>query len=223
MESPADNWSVECKPAGRCGYIFYREGMHDLPLFWEYGGKEAVLIAHVEQPHKFNAKYPWAVERVAEILDRVAREIISQQAPSCSAEIDTLGLCIYVREQPLSLQNPVRTNKTFIQLPLEKMEHGLCLEFAVINLPPKRITELFDVTFQTRRDGLDHCLAALLCTAEGQQFALRSYFRGPYAHVTEVIGNEMSPNAVREAESFLNALGVEKKFIIWQMGDPPQI
>jgi hypothetical protein len=92
-------FEVECKPSGREGYVFYREGANELPFYWEYGGGDFVVIVRIEEPDKFVLRYSWAAERKGEILKRVAQEIIRQQAPGCNAEIDERHLCILVREQ----------------------------------------------------------------------------------------------------------------------------
>ena len=94
MKPTSKHWSVECKPAGRDGYLFYREGLHEIPFYWEFGGGDTVVVVRVDDPSKFNLKYPWAVERKREIFERLATELIRQQAPSCRAEIDDRSICI---------------------------------------------------------------------------------------------------------------------------------
>ena len=99
MNPSLDDWSVECKPFGQHGYFFYHERSRELPFYWEYGGGDVVVIIRFEEPAKFSLRYPWAVEHKREILGRVAQEVIRQQAPTCRADIDEQGLCIYVREK----------------------------------------------------------------------------------------------------------------------------
>ena len=99
MNTRTDDWSVECKPSGQHGYVFYHEGAHELPLYWEYGGGEVIVIVGFAEPDKFALRHPWAVERRREILERVAEELVRQQAPGCRFEIDEPSLCIYVREK----------------------------------------------------------------------------------------------------------------------------
>src|SRR5262245_38971921 len=98
MNSSTQDWSVECKPSGRDGYIFYHEGSHELPFYWEYGGGNVVVIVRFDEPDRFAARYPWAAERRREILERLAQELIRRQATNCTAEIDEPGLCIYIKE-----------------------------------------------------------------------------------------------------------------------------
>ncbi len=96
--SPSD-WSVECKPSGRDGYFFYHEDSREIPFCWEYGGGDTVVIVRIDEPAKFGLRYPWAIERKVEILERVAQEVVRQRAPSCVAVIDEPSLCVYVREK----------------------------------------------------------------------------------------------------------------------------
>src|SRR5580658_1383794 len=99
MKPSEDNWSLECKPFGQHGYFFYHESSREIPFYWEYGGGDTVVIVRIEKPADFDSGYPWAVARKREILERVAQELIRQQAPYCSAEVDHKNLCIYVRTQ----------------------------------------------------------------------------------------------------------------------------
>jgi hypothetical protein len=99
MKTSTEDWGVECKPSGQHGYVFYHEGAHELPLYWEYGGGDVIVIVRFDEPDKFALGYPWAVKRKREILERVAGELIRQQAPGCRSEIDEESLCIYVREK----------------------------------------------------------------------------------------------------------------------------
>ena len=99
MEDTTQSWSLECKPFGQCGYVFYHEGSHELPLYWEYGGGDTVVIVRVEEPEKFGVRFPWAVGRQRLILERIAQELVRQQAPGSRTEIDESELAIYIREQ----------------------------------------------------------------------------------------------------------------------------
>jgi hypothetical protein len=72
MESSSKNWNVECKPTGTHGYFFYREGSEEIPFYWEYGGGAVVVIVRFDESGKFDIRYPWAIDRKMEILERVA-------------------------------------------------------------------------------------------------------------------------------------------------------
>ncbi len=93
------SWSVECKPVGQSGYVFYHEGSHELPLYWEYGGGDTLVIVRIEEPEKLAVRFPWAAGRERVILRRIAAGLVRQQAPGCRTEIDEKDLVIYVREQ----------------------------------------------------------------------------------------------------------------------------
>jgi len=99
MEDSTQTWSLECKPFGQSGYVFYNEGSRELPLYWEYGGGDTIAIVRVEEPEKLGVRFPWAVGRERVILERIARELVRQQAPGSRTELDERNLAIYVREQ----------------------------------------------------------------------------------------------------------------------------
>jgi hypothetical protein len=99
MENSVQTWSLECKPFGQSGYVFYHEGSRELPLYWEYGGGDTIVVVRVEEPEKLGARFPWVVGRERVILERIAQELVRQQAPGARTEIDEKDLAIYVREQ----------------------------------------------------------------------------------------------------------------------------
>lgn len=97
MNTTAD-WSFECEPSGREGCFFYHEGSHEIPFYWEYGGGEFVIAVRFDQPDKFAQRYPWAVERRREILERIAQALI-RRSPGCVAQIDEQRIGVYVRQK----------------------------------------------------------------------------------------------------------------------------
>jgi hypothetical protein len=99
MTPSAEKWSVECEPAGQSGYFFYHEGTRELPLYWEYGGGDIVVVVRADDASKLTTRHPWIVGREREILERVAGEVVRRRAPTCRAEIDEKAFSIYVREQ----------------------------------------------------------------------------------------------------------------------------
>ena len=99
MKLPSEDWRLECVPTGRDGFIFYHEGSQAIPLYWEYGGGDVVVIVRMLDPDKFGLKYPWAVGREREIFERIAQEVIQQQAPTCRAKIDEKSFCIIFKEK----------------------------------------------------------------------------------------------------------------------------
>src|SRR5437899_5989747 len=99
MKDSSTDWNVECKPSGRDGYLFYHEASREIPFYWEYGGGDVVVIVRLDEPSTWDRQYPWAIARKHEIFERVAHEIIRQQAPACRADIDDEEACTYVRGQ----------------------------------------------------------------------------------------------------------------------------
>jgi hypothetical protein len=95
----AENWSVECEPAGQCGYFFYHEDARELSFYWEYGAGDVVVIVRADDPTRLTTRHPWIIGREREILQRVADEVVRRRAPTCTAEIDEKTFSIYVREQ----------------------------------------------------------------------------------------------------------------------------
>jgi len=93
--------------------------------------------------------------------------------------------------------------------------------FAVIALSPSELTETRGIQFETMRDDLDYCKGALLELPDGQQFALRSYFRGPNPDKTELLGDEHSKDAAKDTRRFLSALGMDKNLVLFSIIEHP--
>lgn len=96
--SASQDWSVEILESGRSGSIGYREAAGFISFYWEFGGGDTVAIIWVEDLAAWNTRYPWAVGRRREIMERVARDVVRQKAPTCRAEIDEQSECIFIRE-----------------------------------------------------------------------------------------------------------------------------
>jgi hypothetical protein len=90
-------WRVEISSEERGGSIRYLEGEHSISGWWEFGGGNTIAIISVDKASTWNKRYPWASERVNEILERIAQEAIRQKAPSCHADIDEENGFIYIR------------------------------------------------------------------------------------------------------------------------------
>ncbi len=88
MSGPQNDWSVVIHEDGRRGQVVYRESSGSLAFYWEFGGGNTVATIQVGDPETWQRQHGWAVGRRAEILRRVADEVIRQKAPSCRAEID---------------------------------------------------------------------------------------------------------------------------------------
>lgn len=99
MSHPAsEQWSVEVTSSGRSGSVKYQETLGCISFYWEFGGGETVASIWIEDLTVWSTRYPWAVERRREILERVASEVVRQKAPTCRAEIDEQSGCIDIRE-----------------------------------------------------------------------------------------------------------------------------
>ena len=95
--SPSKDWSVEIVESGRSGSVNYHEPSGSISFYWEFGGGDVVAFISVGDSATWNTRYPWAVERRREILERVGREVIRQKAPKCRADIDDANGYIYIR------------------------------------------------------------------------------------------------------------------------------
>jgi hypothetical protein len=93
-----EKWSVEILEGGRSGSIGYEEPAGLISFYWEFGGGKTVVIIWVDDLASWKTRYPWAAERRREIMERVAREVIRQKAPSCTADIDESSGYIHIRE-----------------------------------------------------------------------------------------------------------------------------
>jgi hypothetical protein len=72
----------------RCGYIYYREGKNEIIFDWEFGGGGVIAVISGTNAQGWDARYPWAAGRQAEICDLVAKEVIRQKARTSNFKID---------------------------------------------------------------------------------------------------------------------------------------
>jgi len=117
---PTD-WSVVIEEKGRYGTVHYRESGGTLSLSWEFGGNDVVAFISIESEAIWRTRYPWTAGRRAEILKRIAAEVIRQRAPRCHAEIDDRAGWINIREgaPPPAVPTPPRlTPPVFVPPPL---------------------------------------------------------------------------------------------------------
>lgn len=84
--------------SGRCGSVTYTESAGSLAFSWEFGGGDTVAILYFEDEATWQTKCPWAAGRRAEILQRVAADVIRQKAPGSRAEIDERAGWINIRQ-----------------------------------------------------------------------------------------------------------------------------
>ncbi len=90
-----NDWRVEIQGNGRGGALLYTENGRVASFWWELGGKDVVCIISGVAPQDWDRDLPWAVNRRAEVMSRVASEVIRTKAPGCSfvlADGDTTAL-----------------------------------------------------------------------------------------------------------------------------------
>lgn len=79
--------SVSIQSRGRSGKVTYHEDANWLECYWEFGGN-VVAIVQCGDEAVWREKHAWAVTRRPEILQFIAEEVVRQNAPDCSAEIE---------------------------------------------------------------------------------------------------------------------------------------
>ncbi len=82
------NSKVEITQSGRGGSIYYREGGNEIAFDWEFAGGSAVALLLGTKAEHWDARYPWAAGRQAEIYESVVRETIRQKASNSRYTID---------------------------------------------------------------------------------------------------------------------------------------
>jgi hypothetical protein len=91
------DWKVEVSVRGRGGTIVYTERDNVAHFEWELGGGDVVAIISGPTPQDWNAELPWARGRRAEILMRVADDVIRIHAPTSSAELSDDDTTVVLR------------------------------------------------------------------------------------------------------------------------------
>ena len=82
-----ENWSVDIETRGRDGAVYYSEGLNRVRFYWEFGGTPRILaIISGPRPDEWDDSSPWARGRRAEIMRRIAEDVIRQKAPGCAPE-----------------------------------------------------------------------------------------------------------------------------------------
>ncbi len=120
---PAKDWRVDIQEQGRCGSVFYREAAGSLTFSWEFGGGDTVAILYFESEAAWRAQHPWTAGRRAEILRRVANEVVRQKSPGSRAEIDERAGCICLRQgTPPRLPSPAPTSHHAFRARLLKLK-----------------------------------------------------------------------------------------------------
>ncbi|MCP9927712.1 hypothetical protein [Cyanobium sp. CH-040] len=94
---PASPWRVEIVEHGRSGRVVYQEAAGQVAFHWEFSGGDAIASLWVGAAEHWNSRVPWAAGRRAEILERVALEVVRRRAPSCRALIEARPGFIEIR------------------------------------------------------------------------------------------------------------------------------
>lgn len=112
-------WSVDIVESGPSGTLTYREPGHALGCYWEFGGGETLAIVSVDSQATWDKHHPWTRGRRAEILQRIASEVLRQKAPSYAAQIDDAGGSILIvprtGKPPIVPPPRVTPPQTFLQ------------------------------------------------------------------------------------------------------------
>ena len=97
MKIPGRDWQVQIQEDGRSGRVLYREPAGSFDGYWEFGGGDTVASIEVGDESTWRRERAWGYARRAEILERVAREVIRLRAPTCHAEIDLQSGWIHLK------------------------------------------------------------------------------------------------------------------------------
>jgi hypothetical protein len=95
--------TVTLTQLGREGQVIYREGERTITGYQQFGGDDVVAILSLGSVDQWRIHHTWAMNRRAQILRDVADEVIRQQAPSCSADIDEAAGDIVLRNSAIGL------------------------------------------------------------------------------------------------------------------------
>jgi hypothetical protein len=98
MNETQRDWRVDIQEDGRCGKVIYRELAGSLSCDWEISGGDPVVSIRVGDEREWQQQHAWAVARRAEILQRIAGEVIRQKAQSCHAKMDEQHGWIHIQQ-----------------------------------------------------------------------------------------------------------------------------
>ncbi len=80
--------TVTITKEGRSGSVRYAAQEGSINGHWEFGGNDVVAIVSMGTMADWRRDHAWAVPQRAAVLRLVAEEVVRQQAPSCTPEID---------------------------------------------------------------------------------------------------------------------------------------
>ena len=84
------DYHVEITSSGRSGGVTYREDeAGEYSTWWELaGGNRALAFIAIPTPEQWDLCCPWAAGRRREVLERIALEVIRQQASGYFFEVE---------------------------------------------------------------------------------------------------------------------------------------
>jgi hypothetical protein len=110
-------WRVDIVEQGATGTVTYIDPMGSIPCYWEYGGGETIAIIHAGTAAEWQGNHPWAVSQRAEILRRIADEVVRQVAPKSLVRLDDAAGFIYIQgskpSEPHTTGSKSREQKRF--------------------------------------------------------------------------------------------------------------
>jgi hypothetical protein len=110
-------WRVDIVEQGVSGTVTYIDPAGSIPCYWEYGGGETIAIIHAGTAAEWQRSHPWAVSQRAEILRRIADEVVRQVAPKSLVRLDDAAGFIYIQgskpSEPHTTGSKSREQKRF--------------------------------------------------------------------------------------------------------------
>lgn len=131
MNAPQRDWTVDIQEDGRCGKVIYREPLGSISFYWEFGGGDTVATIQVGNAATWRQQHAWAADHRAEILRRVAAEIIRQKAPGCNVEIDDRQGWINIQSVGMPPPIPV-TQQQFLRVSERKSKIVLIATIVIV-------------------------------------------------------------------------------------------
>lgn len=75
----------------------YHEPSGTISFYWEFGGGDAIAMISIADLGSGAVDIRGTVKRRRQILERVAKDVVRQKAPTCRADTDDGSGYIYIR------------------------------------------------------------------------------------------------------------------------------
>ncbi len=105
--------------------------------------------------------------------------------------------------------------RTFTQLPLSEMPHGIARPVALLDATPESLAKALGITFERTRDDLDELDAALIQLDTGLFFALSYHLNAPVKGV-EIVNSEKSVTPYADLDLALSTLETASAHLLWR-------